>query len=63
MVLQTGVGYTTAHPPGLMVLVMDLAATLCARYLDHSGQAPYTSATPEMDVIFEPLPGFGLMRG
>jgi hypothetical protein len=31
-----------------------------AGYLDDRGQAPYTSATPEMDVIFDPLPGFGL---
>jgi len=24
---------------------------------------PYTSAVPEMDVIFEPLPGFWLQAG
>lgn len=31
--------------------------------LDVGRSKPYTSAVPEMDVIFEPLPGFTLQAG
>jgi hypothetical protein len=31
--------------------------------LDVGSSKPYTSAVPEMDVIFEPLPGFTLQAG